>query len=287
VTRRVGRFAPSPTGRLHFGSILAAVASYIDARANKSTWLVRMEDIDTPRVVAGAADDILRTLEQFGFEWDGQVLFQSTRTEAYSAALQNLRDRGHVYGCRCSRKEVAEIRYPGRCREANLSASESRAWRVRVPHDVICFEDRVQGTYCQRLEEDVGDFVVLRADGLFAYQLAVVVDDAEQGITDVVRGADLLDSTPRQIWLQRLLGYSTPSYLHVPVIVNEAGQKLSKQTLAAPVDPANPIPTLRKALQLLDQSDPETGNICEFWRTAIATWNPRQIQRRSSVVIDD
>src|SRR3954447_11096235 len=137
--------------------MLAAVASYIDARAHYGKWLVRMEDIDTPRVVAGAADDILRTLEQFGFEWDGQVVLQSTRTETYSAAVLKLRERGHVYGCRCSRKELADVRYPGRCREVNLSASESRAWRVRVPNDEICFEDRVQGTYCQHLEEDVGD----------------------------------------------------------------------------------------------------------------------------------
>ena len=265
--------------------MLAAVASYIDARANNGKWLVRMEDVDTPRVVAGAADEILRTLEQFGFEWDGPVLFQSTRTEAYRAQLQNLRDRGHVYGCRCSRKEVADIRYPGRCRDANLSTSESRAWRVRVTHDEICFEDRVHGKYCQHLDADVGDFVVFRADGLFAYQLAVVVDDAEQEITDVVRGADLLDSTPRQIWLQRLLSYRTPSYLHVPVIVNGAGQKLSKQTLAAPVDPADPIPTLRDALQLLGQTDAAADNLSEFWRTAIARWNPHQIPRIYSVII--
>lgn len=266
--------------------MLAAVASYIDARANHGKWLVRMEDVDVPRVVAGAADDILHTLEQFGFEWDGPVLFQNTRTEAYEAALLHLRDRGHVYGCQCSRKEVADVRYRGRCRHANLSESESRAWRVRVSNEEVCFEDRVQGRHCQRLDEAVGDFVILRADGLFAYQLAVVVDDAEQGITDVVRGADLLDSTPRQMWLQRLLRYPTPSYLHVPVIVNEAGQKLSKQTLAAPVNPADPIPTLRKVVRVLGQSDPVTDNLAEFWRTAIAAWNPDRIDRRSTVVID-
>ncbi len=265
--------------------MLAAAASYMDARANHGKWLVRMEDLDAPRVVAGAADDILLTLDQFGFEWDSPVLFQSKRTEAYQNALQNLRDRGDVYGCRCSRREVGEGRYSGRCRKANLSEAESRAWRVRVPDEEICFEDRVQGRYCQQLEKYAGDFVIVRADGLFAYQLAVVVDDAEQGITDVVRGADLLDSTPRQIWLQRLLSYSTPSYLHVPVIVNYGGQKLSKQTLAAPVNPADPIPTLRKVLQVLGQSDPATDNLTEFWRTVIANWNPNRIPRRSSVVM--
>ena len=200
----IGRFAPSPTGRLHFGSLVTAVASYLEARERGGKWLVRMEDLDTPRCVPGADADILRTLERFGFEWDGPVLYQSSRVEAYRDALERLKAGGHVFPCSCSRAATG----PCRCTSGDR-------WRVRFPED---------------------HFTVLRADGIFAYQLAVVVDDAFQGITDVVRGADLLDSTPRQVHLQKLLGLPTPRYRHVPVVTNEAGEKLSKQTLAPPLD---------------------------------------------------
>lgn len=215
----VGRFAPSPTGPLHFGSLVAAVASYVDARRNGGKWLVRMEDLDTPRNVPGADADILRTLERFGFEWDGEVLYQSTRIPAYEAALETLRRRGQAFGCSCTRTTVG----PCQC-------TTGPRWRVRYPED---------------------DFTVRRADGIFAYQLAVVVDDAWQGVTDVVRGADLLDSTPRQIHLQKLLGLPTPRYRHVPVVTNAQGEKLSKQTLAPPLDPGRVREQLEEAARFL------------------------------------
>lgn len=249
----VGRFAPSPTGPLHFGSLVAAVAGYLDAKAHGGTWLVRMEDVDTPRCVPGADAEILRTLEGFGFEWDGAVMYQSARREAYREALERLRAAGLAYPCGCSRKEVGGAIYPGTCRAGVNSGEPGRAqaWRVRVDCGDVCFEDRACGLYRQHLAREVGDFVVLRADGLFAYQLAVVVDDAGQGVTDVVRGADLLDSTPRQIWLQRALGYPTPRYLHVPIAVNAAGEKLSKQTLAPAIRVENAAAELRQALDFL------------------------------------
>ncbi|HWE06548.1 MAG TPA: tRNA glutamyl-Q(34) synthetase GluQRS, partial [Rhizomicrobium sp.] len=208
---------------------MAALASYLDAREHGGEWMVRIEDLDEPRCVPGADADILRTLERFGLEWDGPVVYQSARLEAYRAALERLQCGGHVYPCGCSRPEAGEI-YAGKCRGRAPQPGKPVAWRVGAQDVTICFDDRRAGTYCQNLACDVGDFVVLRADGMFAYQLAVVVDDAEQGITDVVRGADLLDSTPRQIWLQRLLGYAQPRYMHVPVVTNAAGEKLSKQT---------------------------------------------------------
>lgn len=215
----IGRFAPTPSGPLHFGSLVAAVASYLHARLRGGRWLVRIEDIDTPRVVPGSSDDILRTLERFGFEWDGPVLCQSTRIHAYRDALEQMKRGGHVYPCSCSRTTTA----PCQC-------TSGPRWRVRFPGD---------------------DFTVLRADGIFAYQLAVVVDDAYQGVTDVVRGADLLDSTPRQIHLQKLLGLPIPRYIHVPIVTNEKGEKLSKQTLAPPLDVNEAPELLQQALDFL------------------------------------
>lgn len=229
-TEHRGRFAPSPTGPLHFGSLVTALASYLDARAHGGKWLVRIEDVDEPRSARGAADDILRTLERFGLEWDEPVMYQSRRAEAYRDAFEKLRRQGMVYACACSRKETGPV-YPGTCRARAPEPGRPVAWRV--------------------VTENNDDFVVLRADGFFAYQLAVVVDDAEQRITDVVRGADLLDSTPRQIWLQKLLGYAHPRYRHVPVVTNEAGEKLSKQTLAPPLLPENTERDLERALKFL------------------------------------
>ncbi len=260
----IGRFAPSPTGPLHFGSLIAAVGSYLDARTHGGQWLLRMEDVDEPRCSQVHADDILCVLDAYGFEWDGEVLYQSRRKEIYQAALERLAEAGHAYPCACSRREIADSSiggiegpvYPGTCREG-LAGRVPRAWRVRVENEAVCFKDRLQGEHCQNLAADIGDFVIRRADNYFAYQLAVVVDDHEQRITHVVRGADLLASTPRQIHLQKLLGYATPAYLHLPVAVNEAGQKLSKQTLAAPLEASQAGLALLAALRLLGQQPEE------------------------------
>jgi glutamyl-Q tRNA(Asp) synthetase len=277
-----GRFAPSPTGPLHRGSLIAAAASWLDARAAGGRWLVRIEDLDRARCMAGAADAILRTLERLGLHWDGEVLYQSRRLERYRAALAEL--ASHTYWCGCTRREIADSSlglaadgahiYPGTCR---AGTARKRALRVRTTIEPIAFVDRVQGRCEQVLERDIGDFVLYRADGLFAYQLAVVVDDAAQGITDVVRGADLLDSTPRQIYLQRLLGLPTPRYLHVPVALDAAGEKLSKQTAAAPIE-ADPQ-ALRRALAFLGQ--PGAATLEE----ALQRWNPQLISRRRAMAL--
>jgi len=277
-----GRFAPSPTGPLHFGSLIAAVGSYLDARAHGGRWLLRMEDVDEPRCSQTHADEILRVLEAYGFEWDGEVIYQSRRKDLYQAALERLVEAGHAYPCACTRREIADSSlngiegpvYPGTCREG-LAGRAPRAWRVRVDPHAVCFTDRLQGEHCQNLETDIGDFVIRRADGFFAYQLAVVADDAGQGITHVVRGADLLASTPRQIHLQRLLGHATPAYLHLPVAVNEHGQKLSKQTLAAPLEADNAGLSLVSALRFLGQSPPSDlleADAAEIWQWAETHW---------------
>ena len=239
----IGRFAPSPTGPLHLGSLVAAVGSYLMARCTGGRWLLRMEDLDLPRVVPGMAEDILRTLETLGLTWDGEILWQSRRSEAYQEALERLLAAGSAYPCGCSRAEIArvstaphdgegEVPYPGTCRGGLPQGREPRAFRVRVPTEPVGFHDLIMGDRRYDLTATCGDFVVKRADGLFAYQLAVVVDDAAQGVNQVVRGADLLSSTPRQIHLQRLLGYGTPSYAHLPLVTGPNGQKLSKRTNA-------------------------------------------------------
>ncbi len=259
-----GRFAPSPTGPLHRGSLVAAVASWLDARAAGGRWLVRMEDLDRPRCVPGAADTILRQLDAYGLAWDGDVLVQSQRDDTYAAALDQLIAAGQAYPCACTRSQLAaaprnaegETIYPGTCRAGLPAGSAPRAWRVRVGEVSTCFQDRVHGRLCQSLAHEVGDFIVKRADGLFAYQLAVVVDDAAQGITDVVRGADLLWNTPRQVHLQGLLGLPTPRYTHVPLVVNAAGQKLSKQTLAPALPEAGRGAVLADALASLGHAPP-------------------------------
>lgn len=287
-----GRFAPSPTGPLHFGSLVAAVGSYLDARCQGGEWLLRMEDVDAPRNVAGAAESILATLEAFGFEWDGQVLWQSQRLPAYGEVLDRLKRAGQAYGCSCSRKEIADsasrsavdggLAYPGTCRGGLPPGRSARAWRLRVGNEAIAFDDRLQGRILQHLEQDVGDFVLLRADGQFAYQLAVVADDACQGITDVVRGADLIDSTPRQIWLQRCLGYPTPRYAHLPVVTNAAGEKLSKQTLAPALAAGQAARELVRALAFLGQEPPsELGreSVAVVWQWAREHWRFAGIPR--------
>lgn len=280
----VGRFAPSPTGPLHFGSLVAAVASWLDARAAGGQWHLRIEDVDAPRTVPGAEDAILRALEALGLAWDGPVVRQRERAARYAEALEALRRRGLAYRCRCSRREIADsgvrgidgIVYPGTCREAAVPPGEQAAARFIVPAETILFEDRVQGPVSQRLAEEIGDFVVHRRDGLFAYQLAVVVDDADLGVTDVVRGADLLDSTPRQIALQRALGFPTPRYLHVPV-ATRGGEKLSKQTLAPAVDPATGAAALLAALAFLGQAVPPPASPAEILAAAASGWDPSRI----------
>ena len=291
-----GRFAPSPTGPLHFGSLVAAVGSYLDARAHGGQWLLRMEDVDTPRNVPGAAEGILATLEAYGFEWDGPVLWQSSRFAAYADALQRLIDAGLAYGCACSRKEIADsgshpavdggLAYPGTCRNGLPAGRVARAWRLRVNNEQLGFIDRLQGRVVQHLENDVGDFVLRRADGLFAYQLAVAVDDEFQAISEIVRGADLLASSPRQIWLQRCLGYPTPRYAHLPVASNAAGEKLSKQTLAPALDRRQAGPMLVRALAFLGQTVPTElagAPPTEVWAWAHAYWSFGAIPRQPSI----
>jgi glutamyl-Q tRNA(Asp) synthetase len=279
----IGRFAPSPTGPLHFGSLVAAIGSYLDAKHHQGKWLVRIEDLDTPRTVSGAAFGILGMLETYGLHWDGDVIYQSRRTTAYEEVFHRLKDSGDVYPCACSRKEIAdpalqhggELVYPGTCRNGVAQGKDAWAWRVLVNDTCIAFNDRLQGNIAQGLASEVGDFVVLRADGLFAYQLAVVVDDAAQGITDVVRGTDLLYSTPRQIYLQQLLGLASPTYMHLPVAVNAQGQKLSKQSLARPVDKNNAVATFFDALVFLRQHPPaelRLGSVGQIRDWAIANW---------------
>lgn len=289
ATGYVGRFAPSPTGRLHLGSLVAAVASYAQARAAGGRWLVRMEDLDPPRERPGAAQAIEADLKRFGMAADEPVLYQSTRSAAYQAALDALAAQQRLFLCACSRKSLrGHAIYPGTCRAGLAPGQTGRTLRVRVAGRVS-FVDQLQGKQEQDLEREVGDFVVRRGDGLTAYQLAVVVDDAWQGVTEVVRGSDLLSSTPRQIYLQRLLGLPTPQYVHVPVAVNPAGTKLSKQTGATPVDPQNPLPALKAAWRLLGQAAlPGTHRATpkEFWETAVPHWRLHRVPAVGEVSAD-
>ncbi len=278
-----GRFAPSPTGALHAGSLIAAVASYADALANQGEWLIRMEDVDQGRTVPGAADAILRSLENYGFEWQGSILFQSSREHRYAEISNELLNRGYAYPCACTRREIAAtgnagiegIIYPGNCRAGLPSGREGKSIRVRTDQRPICFHDRIRKRHCQVLERDVGDFVIRRADGYTAYQLAVVVDDADQGINQVVRGADLLLSTPRQLWLQELLGFPRPEYAHVPLLLDSQGRKLSKQDQAHPLSDRNPLPALLFSWRFLGQAPPEEtpSSVQEFWKWAKTHWN--------------
>jgi len=282
----VGRFAPSPTGPLHFGSLVAALASWLDCRHAGGRWLVRMEDLDQPRVIPGAADTILRQLESFGLEWDGAVEYQSRRTALYRDALRRL--EAFTYPCGCTRRELEDSAlaidgsriYPGTCRAGIAKGKSARAVRLRTDADPVRFTDRVQGEISQSVLTEVGDFVLRRADGVFAYQLAVVVDDAAQGITDVVRGADLLDSTARQIVLQRLLGVPTPRYLHVPVATNAAGEKLSKQTRAADASEGD----LARALEFLGVNPAHGASAGERLAQAAKNWDAARIPRRRAIV---
>ncbi|WP_144108385.1 tRNA glutamyl-Q(34) synthetase GluQRS [Paraburkholderia sp. BCC1886] len=284
-----GRFAPSPTGPLHFGSLVSALASWLDARANQGAWLVRIEDIDAPRTVPGAAEDILATLERFGMRADEPPVWQSqpAAQALYQRAFEQLQQAGLVYPCGCTRKEIADsllqaharnttLAYPGTCRDG-LHGKPARAWRLRVPDGdsaIVTFQDRWQGVQTQNLATEVGDFVLKRADQQWAYQLAVVMDDAQAGITHIVRGADLLDSTARQIYLQQCFGIATPAYMHVPVVVNEHGEKLSKQNGATALDPARPLAALIAAARHLglDSGGSPPATLEDFYAAAIAAW---------------
>jgi len=280
----VGRFAPSPTGPLHLGSLVAAVASWLSARRANGRWLVRMEDIDTPRVIPGSADEILGALQRYGLEWDGEIVWQSRRIALYEDALARLREKHLVYDCACSRAELAraasaplgaEAVYPGFCRDGIAEGKAARAIRFRAPNEAIGFDDLLRGHIEENVAEKTGDFVVRRADGLFAYQLAVVVDDADQGVTQVVRGADLLISTPRQIALQRALGYPTPEYAHVPLVVNPDGSKLGKRDGALPLPALDEVrvrETLAVALRHLGIEGMLEGSTREMLESALRSF---------------
>ena len=290
-----GRFAPSPTGPLHAGSVVAAVASYLDARAHHGRWLVRIEDVDEGRSVPGAAEHIVQVLASLGMQSDGEVVWQSARKPLYQAAAGRI--AAHTFPCGCNRREIADSRlgiapdgsaiYPGTCRNGLAEGRTGRSLRVRVPDagmqgEAISFTDRFAGEVTQHLASESGDFVLKRGDGYWAYQLAVVVDDAEQGITDIVRGTDLIDSTARQIYLQRLLGVPTPRYLHVPVVRNAQGEKLSKQTGAvavAPGDPSTALATLHQAAVFLGLPHVQATSISQFWQAAVPAWDALLRQR--------
>ncbi|HGO8545551.1 TPA: tRNA glutamyl-Q(34) synthetase GluQRS [Neisseria meningitidis] len=288
-----GRFAPSPTGLLHIGSLLTAAASYADARSNGGKWLVRMEDLDPPREMPGAASHILHTLEAFGFEWDGEVAYQSHRYALYEETLCRLQTAGLVYPCHCSRKDwQAGARrgadgfvYNGRCRHPGQRPApqgKQPAWRIRVPDRDIGFSDGIVGGYAQNLARDIGDFVLLRADGYWAYQLAVVADDAEQGVTHIVRGQDLLVSTPRQIYLQQCLGVPTPQYAHLPLLTNAQGQKWSKQTLAPALDLNRREQLLRQVFRYLNLPEaPEADRPAELLDWAVAHWDMDKVPKHA------
>lgn len=288
--RYIGRFAPSPSGALHFGSLLAALASFLDARAKNGIWLLRMEDLDPAREPAGAADQILSTLELSGLHWDGPVIYQSQRLDAYAEALTILQDKGIIYPCDCSRQRVRALGgvYDNQCRSRSQPPAGSSALRIRVPDTDYHFTDQIQDDYRQALAREVGDFVLRRRDGLFAYQLAVVVDDAWQGVTDIVRGHDLLDSTPRQLYLQQQLAYATPRYAHIPVAVNAQGQKLSKQHFAKPLTRENMPQQMSNALQFLGHTLPaelrkDPPDIQLKW--AIAHWDIQRVPKLANIQV--
>jgi glutamyl-Q tRNA(Asp) synthetase len=320
TTRYVGRFAPSPTGPLHFGSLVAAVASFLDARSHAGKWYVRIEDLDPPREIPGAADSILRTLEHYALTWDGPVIRQSERSDAYAAAIDQLCRSGFLYECVCSRTDIEaaldrgppgqrvptdELRYPGTCRSRPSASARPHAVRFRVGDETVFFEDGIQGQISTSVAEDCGDFVVKRKDGLYAYQLAVTVDDLAQGITHVVRGVDLLTSTPRQILLQRALLHPTPpqpilgfsdtiAYAHMPLAVDTFGRKLSKSSAAPPFDAdhrGDPTRTLWQVIAFLGQDPPvelQHAALADLLAWAIARWDvgPLRLKRAQAVEVD-
>ena len=287
----IGRFAPSPTGPLHFGSLLAAVVGFVDARAHQGRWLLRMEDLDPPREPAGAAGEILSQLWQLSLEWDGEVLYQSSRLGAYEDTVKSLGERGLCYPCDCTRRQVKAMGsvYNGRCRTRTAPPGGDSGLRLKTESVTIGFDDLIQGPYQQNIEQEAGDFIIRRKDTLFAYQLAVVVDDAFQQISHVIRGYDLIDSTPRQIFLQRLLGFSTPRYGHIPVIVNESGRKLSKQHFAEPVDIGNGPRLIHQALKFLGLNPPaiqQSAEPREQLDWALRNWDIQAVPKLANIPQD-
>jgi glutamyl-Q tRNA(Asp) synthetase len=294
----IGRFAPSPTGPLHFGSLIAALASYCDAKHHQGLWLLRIEDLDKPRVIQGAAKNIINTLAMFGFQWDGEIVYQSQRKPAYEEALNALKKQNLIYPCTCSRKEIADssstrgiegVIYPKTCLHQPLKKNVTPAYRIKTLTETTSFIDQIQGQIQQNIALGIGDFVLKRADGFFTYQLAVVVDDAAQGITNVVRGADLLQSTPRQIFLQQKLSFPQPHYTHFPVASNANGEKLSKQTLAKEIHTENASNQLYEALKFLGQNPPEIllkAKPSEVLAWAVAHWQINNIPQTPSIRIE-
>jgi glutamyl-Q tRNA(Asp) synthetase len=285
----VGRFAPSPTGPLHAGSVATALGAWLDARAHDGRWLLRIEDIDPPREQPGASAAILDVLPRLGLRWDGEPVFQSARGDRYARALERLVAGGLAYPCACTRREIAdsqrrlgqpsarhrELPYPGTCRAGLPPGRMARAWRLRVPPGVVSFVDRSLGPCAQDVAAEVGDFVLRRADGLWAYQLAVVADDADQGVTDIVRGADLLGSSARQVVLGRALGLPIPRFMHLPVVAGTDGEKLSKQNGAAAIDPARPLDVLGAALVHLGLEPPGPQPLDAWLAEATRRWRRR------------
>ncbi|WP_083917556.1 tRNA glutamyl-Q(34) synthetase GluQRS [Uliginosibacterium gangwonense] len=291
----IGRFAPSPTGPLHFGSLVAALGSCLEARHQGGQWLLRIEDVDAPRTIPGATDAILHQLEALGFCWDGEVVYQSQRLALYQQALDQLIASRKAFPCACTRRELADStlapdgsrRYPGTCRDGLRPEQQARAWRLRTEPGLITWEDAIQGVQQEDVFRDVGDFVLLRADGQYAYQLAVVVDDALQGVTHVVRGADLLGSTARQIFLHKALGLAVPAYTHLPVATNAAGEKLSKQTLAQAVDTQAPVSSLYMALCFLGQHPPADlaqASLPDIWAWSHTNWSQIKVPRAKALI---
>lgn len=275
----IGRFAPSPTGPLHFGSLLTAVASYCDAKANHGKWLVRIEDTDIPRIYPNSETHILSCIDAFQFEPDAEIIFQKDRLAIYEQVLDQLKQQHAIYACQCTRKMLGSNHiYAGTCRDLNLDFAE-QAIRLKVDDLLICFEDRLQGRQCSNLKDDLGDFVLKRRDGIISYQLAVVVDDYLQGITHVVRGADLLDNTARQIWLGSILNYPSLSYMHLPLAMNGQGQKLSKQNLAQALDVSKASELLQQALLALGQPNVELNQPRIMLQQAVQQWDVNLIPK--------
>jgi glutamyl-Q tRNA(Asp) synthetase len=295
----VGRFAPAPTGPLHLGSLVAAVGSYLSARASGGRWLIRIEDLDTPRVVTGADVEILEALTRYGLQWDGEPQYQSRRGSLYAAALDRLRSAGRLFDCGCSRSDLlragsaplaadaGDILYPGTCRHGLPPGKEARAIRFRVSGETVRFDDQIHGRVAEDLSSRTGDFVVRRADGQFAYQLAVVVDDADQGVTQIVRGADLLASTPRQIALQRALGYATPEYAHLPLVLGPKGAKIGKRDGALPLptlDRDRVAATLALALRIVGIDEARLGEPREMLEEAVTRFAVHRVPRASFII---
>ncbi|MFU8545999.1 tRNA glutamyl-Q(34) synthetase GluQRS [Acinetobacter junii] len=275
----IGRFAPSPTGPLHFGSLLTAVASYCDAKANHGKWLVRIEDTDIPRIYPNSETHILSCIDAFQFEPDAEIIFQKDRLAIYEQVLDQLKQQHAIYACQCTRKMLGSNHiYAGTCQDLNLDFAE-QAIRLKVDDLLICFEDRLQGRQCSNLKDDLGDFVLKRRDGIISYQLAVVVDDYLQGITHVVRGADLLDNTARQIWLGSILNYPSLSYMHLPLAMNGQGQKLSKQNLAQALDVSKASELLQQAILALGQLNVELNQPRIMLQQAVQQWDVNLIPK--------